>query len=357
MDGPQVGLVGHPVGLAAHEPEDHAACAPSASGSGTSSASSASTDRLICHQVRTLVEPGVGQPAVLALVVGERAGVDLLDGQAARGADRPGLRARPSRRARRSSCRPPRRRSSRSTMWTKSIRPSARSCTLPQARIPPSASRTTTFSRISRPCSEPRPARRPRTRPPSRGRRARGRAAARSAARPDRGRHRRRRRPPSPRGSPGSSGSASAGSLSNRLSSGITRIDCALARPVGGQAELARLPVAAALPGARARTGARRSRPRARRRARSPRRRGPRSRPASARGRGSRRRPPAGALGEVGATGLGVDLEGLLGDLLLGACRGRRSRTAMASSRATILRRMSAAKACSRPYGARSARR
>ena len=112
--------------------------------------------------------------------------------------------------------------SSRSTTWTKSIRPSARSWTLPHARISPSGSRTTRFSRVTRAVR-----RRPRRgRPPLRA----GPAptgtlvAAQQLGRAGRRWPRRCRpapRPPARR--PGSSGSASSGSLSNLLSSGITR--------------------------------------------------------------------------------------------------------------------------------------
>ena len=86
----QVGLVGHAVALALDEPEDHAVALP---------------PRRVGDQLglRGLdraahlppgadpLEAGVRQPAVLALVVGEGAGVDLLHRQAARRADRPGL--------------------------------------------------------------------------------------------------------------------------------------------------------------------------------------------------------------------------------------------------------------------------
>ena len=110
------------------------------------------TGRLICHQVRTRSKPapparGAGarrrrtrRCRSAARRARARAdGAGLADGPLDQhvGAARPRPRAR-----------------SRSTTWTKSIRPPARSCTLPQARISPSASRSTTFSRVRRPCSE-----------------------------------------------------------------------------------------------------------------------------------------------------------------------------------------------------------
>ena len=94
----QVALVGHAVGVRAalplDEAEDDALALPA---------------RRVGHELglRGLhraahlppgahpLEAGVGQPAVLPLVVGEGAGVDLLLGQAARRADRPRLRLGP----------------------------------------------------------------------------------------------------------------------------------------------------------------------------------------------------------------------------------------------------------------------
>src|SRR3954454_19823413 len=109
----------------------------------------------------------------------------------------------------------------RSTTWTNSIRPPARSCTLPQARIRPVSSRTTTFWRVRRPRSEtststsscPAPAQ-PR---PSRSW-ARSSSVSRSTSPGSSGSGVPTRQPDgrSSGGSPSSSGSGS-----NRLSSGI----------------------------------------------------------------------------------------------------------------------------------------
>ena len=90
-----------------------------------------------------------------------------------------------------------------------------------------------------------------------------------------------------------------------------------------GQAELAALARGGCLPGRRARPSARRSRPRARRPGRSPRRR------ASSEASSERSRPEMASAcsvcvrsADVGATGLGVELAGLLGDLALGRAEG-----------------------------------
>ena len=59
----QVVLVGHPVPRAADQPEHHAALLPAARAGRPASASSGSTGRLICHQVRTRSKPAPRQPA------------------------------------------------------------------------------------------------------------------------------------------------------------------------------------------------------------------------------------------------------------------------------------------------------
>ena len=97
------------------------------------------------------MNPAARQPALLALVAGEGAGVDLLHVEAAGGAERPWPGSTAHSTSTSEQARPTRSGRSRSTTCTKSIRPPARSCTLPQARISPSSSRTTTFSRVSRP--------------------------------------------------------------------------------------------------------------------------------------------------------------------------------------------------------------
>ena len=74
------------------------------------------------------------------------------------------------------------------------------------------------------PARRPRRGRRRPRRRPSRGRAARGRAAGGSAGRRRTGRTGRGPRPPSPSGRGASSGRTSSGSLSNRLSSGITTL-------------------------------------------------------------------------------------------------------------------------------------
>ena len=98
MHRPQVGLVGHPVGVRAalplDEAEDDALALP---------ARRVGHELGLCGLDRAAhlppgahpLEAGVGQPAVLALVVGEGAGVDLLLGQAAGRADRARLRLGP----------------------------------------------------------------------------------------------------------------------------------------------------------------------------------------------------------------------------------------------------------------------
>ena len=94
VDRAQVRHVGQAVALALDEPEDHAVALPARRVG----------DQLGLrglHRAAHLpprayaVEAGVGQPAVLALVVGERTAVDLLHRQSARRADRAGLRLGP----------------------------------------------------------------------------------------------------------------------------------------------------------------------------------------------------------------------------------------------------------------------
>ena len=280
-------------------------------GSGTSSASSGVTGRLICHQVRTRSKPACRQPARAGARRSANAPVSICwVVQAAGGADRPGLRRPPSRAARRSSASATSSGRSRSTTWTKSIRPSARSWTLPQARISPSASRTTTFSRIRRPAlGDLDQDVVDRRRPPSRGRAARGRAAGGSAGRRRTGRPGRACRPPSRPAGPGVSEDAVGVALEPVVIGDHDRRFCRTrgttpTRP--GRVARRRRAVArrvrrasrcgSALPARPARRGPRRAPARARRPGRWPRRRaprrpraalpsarGPRARPASAR--------------------------------------------------------------------------
>ena len=160
-------------------------------------------------------------------------------GRRARGPRRPpGPGRPPTRRGRRSRLSARSSGRSRSTMWTKSIRPSARSWTLPQARISPSASRTTTFSRVRSPCSETSTRTSSTPSRPSRGRAARGRAAGGSAGRRRTGRRDRGADRPARRQAGNGAllgADRSTGSVSNRVSSGITVLilPYAVRRPTG----------------------------------------------------------------------------------------------------------------------------
>src|SRR6478609_371555 len=196
-------------------------------GSGTSSASAASTERLICHQVRTRSKPAsASQPCCRSSSAKEPVSICC----SARPRAAPTARACASAQSNSTSLQRSDTRSttSRLTMWTKSIRPSARSWTLPHAWILPSGSRTTRFSRMATPRSDtstrtssspepgqPRPARSwSRSSSVSRSTVAASSPSGVSATQPV--------------GSPGVSGSASTGSLSNRLSSGITSGHCSV---------------------------------------------------------------------------------------------------------------------------------
>ena len=214
----QVVLVGHPVAGAADQPEHHAARLPVVRARDQRRPRRASTGRLICHQVRTRSKPAAASQRCWRLVVGERAGVDLLDVEPARGADLAGLADRPleqhvgaARRRRRRAGR-----ARRCARTASGRRPGRGRC--PRRGSRPSASRRTTFSASAAPARRPRRARRPPTRRPSRGRAARGRAAAGSAGRRRTGRPGPGCRPPSPSGrsGPSSGSTSSSGSLSNR---------------------------------------------------------------------------------------------------------------------------------------------
>ena len=340
VDRPQAGLVGHPVVLAPDEAEAHALALP----------------RLRVGDQRRLVgghraahlppradlgEAGALEEAVLALVVGEGAGVDLLDVEAAALAHRAGLGLAPTRTARRSTparCRR-RGRGRRRGRRASAPRPG-------RGRCPRRGScRRRRGPRRSRGwrgrARRPRPVRRPRTRPPSRGRRSRGRAAARSGGPTVAGSSPSTGPGSQPSGSGWSSGMTLAGSLSNRLSSGITSVDCAATRGPGPAIGLRRTRRAwrTRRPSRRrARSAARRARPRARRPARWPRRRAPRRSRAGGRTRTTSR--SATSARRASALSLRVWSAAWRWALLRAT-----SRPSMTSSRSAILRRMSAAKA------------
>ncbi len=262
------------------------------SGSGTSSTSPGSTGRLICHHVRTWSNPALRSQTCWRLS-SANAPLSICCTASPRAA--PTRTACASAHANRAAAHWSASSSAieRSTTCTNSILPSARSWTLPQATIRSSASRTTTFWRIAVPgsaisarrSSSPAPAQ---PRPASSWVRLSwvSRETADSST------------PVSdqPVGSEGGEGNKRSGSVSNRLSSGITGPLCR----VSSDAVKRRLSRACGLrPGAarrRARRAVRRSRTRARRPARSPR---PRASPTPrattpARRRGSRPDRPAG---------------------------------------------------------------
>ena len=144
------------------------------------------------------LEAGSGQPARLALVALRRRRCRSA-GSPDRGPRRrpaPGLGPLDQQLGARSATSSGR---SRSTTCTKSIRPTGRSWTLPQAWIRrPRRGRRRSRASAGR-ARRPRRARRRRRRPPSRGRAARGRGAGGSAARRRSGRPGRACRPSSPR--------------------------------------------------------------------------------------------------------------------------------------------------------------
>ena len=173
----QVVLVGHPAAVvAAYQPEHHAALLPPLRRVHQLGLVGV-TGRLICHQVRTRAKPDASSQPVLAVVVGEGAGVDLLyvEPRAA-----PTSRAWPTAHSKSTSEQPVGDVVGQVALDDvdeehPAARPGRGRCPRPGSRRPGRAGRRSPAS--AGPARRPRPGRRPPTPRPSLGRAARGRAA------------------------------------------------------------------------------------------------------------------------------------------------------------------------------------